>query len=309
MSEGARKSEGAVLVSGATGLVGRRLVPALRERFATVRTLSRGTSVPGSTSSVEGFSWDGIDPGLEALRASEAVVHLSGEPIFGGLPSAARLERIRASRVDSTRRLVERIGELDPASRPGTLVCASAVGFYGNRGEERLDEDSSMGEGFLARVCGDWEEAAVGAEAFGVRVVSLRIGVVLSREGGALALMRIPFSLGVGGRLGSGRQSFPWIHLDDLVGVILFALDSSIAGAVNAVAPEHVRNSDLTRELGRVLARPTFLPVPAFALRALLGELAGELLGGRHVVPRRLLDSGFRFAHPTLASALEAELR
>ncbi|MBW2426156.1 MAG: TIGR01777 family oxidoreductase, partial [Deltaproteobacteria bacterium] len=268
MSEGARKSEGAVLVSGATGLVGRRLVPALRERFATVRTLSRGTSVPGSTSSVEGFSWDGIDPGLEALRASEAVVHLSGEPIFGGLPSAARLERIRASRVDSTRRLVERIGELDPASRPGTLVCASAVGFYGNRGEERLDEDSSMGEGFLARVCGDWEEAAVGAEAFGVRVVSLRIGVVLSREGGALALMRIPFSLGVGGRLGSGRQSFPWIHLDDLVGVILFALDSSIAGAVNAVAPEHVRNSDLTRELGRVLARPTFLPVPAFALRA-----------------------------------------
>jgi len=307
MAEGVGMSDRAVLVSGATGLVGRNLVPKLRRRFGVVRMLSRGLAAE-SDPSLEHFRWDGVDPGLEALQSTDAVIHLSGEPIFGGVPSAARLERIRASRVDSTRRLVERIGELDPAARPRTLVCASAVGYYGNRGEERLEEGAVAGRGFLARVCQEWEAAAEGAGAFGVRVVPLRIGVVLSGEGGALALMRIPFSLGVGGRLGSGRQSFPWIHLDDLVDVILWCLDSPLVGAVNAVAPEHVRNSDLTRELGRVLRRPTLLPVPAFALRALLGELSGELLGGRHVAPTRLLESGFRFAYPTLSAALEAEL-
>jgi uncharacterized protein (TIGR01777 family) len=297
----------AVLTTGASGLVGSRLVPELIRRFGRVRTLSR--SPRRDTEAVVHHAWDGIDPGLDPLRGATAVVHLSGEPIFGGLPTRARRSRIRSSRVDSTRKIVERIGQLEPESRPVTLICASAVGYYGDRGEVELDEDAAPGEGFLAEVCREWEAAAAGAESHGVRVVRVRIGVVLSRAGGALPLIRLPFSLGLGGRLGDGRQFFPWIHLDDLVAVLLWALEeSSISGSVNAVAPEAVRNETLTRELGRVLGRPTLLPVPGFALRAVLGELAGELLGSRRVVPRRLEAAGFRFRFPALAAALEAEL-
>ncbi len=297
----------AVLTTGASGLVGSRLVPELLRRFGSVHTLSRNPR--RSTGAVVRHSWDGTDPGSGPLREATAVVHLSGEPIFGGLLTRARRDRIRSSRVDSTRKIVERIGQLEVEARPTTLVCASAVGYYGDRGEVELDEDAALGEGFLAEVCRDWEAAAVGAEAHGVRVVRIRIGVVLSRAGGALPLIRLPFSLGLGGRLGDGRQFFPWIHLDDLVAVFLWALeDSSVSGSVNAVAPEAVRNETLTRELGRVLGRPTLLPVPGFALRAVMGELAGELLGSRRVVPKRLEAGGFRFRFPTLAAALEAEL-
>jgi len=297
----------AVLVTGASGLVGGRLVPELLRRFGSVHTLSRS---PGrDTGPVVRHPWDGIDPGLEPLRGATAVVHLSGEPIFGGLPTAARRRRIRSSRVESTRKIVERIGQLEPEARPVTLVCASAVGYYGDRGDVELDEDAALGDGFLAEVCRDWEAAAAAAETHGVRVVRVRIGVVLSRAGGALPLIRLPFSLGLGGRLGDGRQFFPWIHLDDLVAVFLWALEESpVSGSVNAVAPEAVRNETLTRELGRVLGRPTVLPVPGFALRAVLGELAGELLGSRRVVPKRLEAAGFQFRFPTLARALEAEL-
>jgi uncharacterized protein (TIGR01777 family) len=295
-----------VLVSGATGLIGRRLVPALERRFSTVRVLSR--SPASEQTNRRHFVWDGVDPDREALVGSAAVVHLAGEPIFGGLPTAARRERIRRSRIDSTRALVEAIASLDPARRPRTLVCASAVGYFGDRGEEVLDEASQPGSGFLAEVCRDWEAEAEGATAVGLRVVRIRIGVVLSKDGGALSLMRVPFSLGIGGRLGDGRQFFPWIHLDDLVGVILWALESPVAGAINAVAPESIRNAELTRALGRVLHRPALLPVPGFALRLALGELAGELLGSRRVRPARLEEAGFVFRHRTLESALEAEL-
>lgn len=295
--------EGGVLISGATGLVGRKLVLRLAERFARVRTLSRaGGEVRDG---IEPASWDGVDPGAAALGGVDAVVHLAGEPIFGGLPTKARLARIRKSRVASTRRIVERMSALAPGTRPKTFVCASAVGIYGDRGEERLDERSAPGTGSLAELCRDWEDAAVQAEALGVRVVSLRIGVVLASEGGALALMRIPFSLGLGGRLGDGRQFFAWIHLDDLVEAILFALErEDLRGAVNAVAPQAVRNLELTQTLARVLGRPAALPVPAFALRAVLGPLAGELLGSKHVVPAKLLAAGFPFRHPTLEDAL-----
>jgi len=297
----------AVLVTGASGLVGSRLVPELLRRFGSVHTLSR--SPRRDTGPVVHHPWDGIDPGVEPLRASKAVVHLSGEPIFGGLPTRARRRRIRSSRVDSTRKIVERIGQLEPEARPATLVCASAVGYYGDRGEVELDEEAGLGEGFLAEVCRDWEAAAAAAEDHGLRVVRVRIGVVLSGAGGALPLIRLPFSLGLGGRLGDGRQFFPWLHLDDLVAIFLWALgEASVSGSVNAVAPETVRNETLTRELGRVLGRPTRLPVPGFVLRAVLGELAGELLGSRRVVPRRLQAAGFRFRFPTLAAALEAEL-
>jgi len=306
-------SQGCVLVSGATGLVGRRLVPRLAEGFARVRVLSRSAAGAGAfagLSAVEPHAWDGVDPGPAAVVGLDAVVHLAGEPLFGGLPTKARLARVRESRIASTRRIVERLAALPAGGRPRVLVSASAVGIYGDRGEERLDEASAPGTGFLAELCRDWEAEASRAESLGVRVVRLRIGVVLAREGGALALMRIPFSLGLGGRLGHGAQHFPWIHADDLVESIRFALArDELAGAVNAVAPAPVRNVELTRTLARVLGRKAFVPVPAFALRAAMGPLAVELLGGRQVVPKRLLEAGFRFRHADLETALRSELR
>jgi len=297
---------GGALVTGATGLVGGRILPALRERFAWVRMLSR--SGRAATSGLDARTWDGVDPGSATLDGVDTVVHLAGEPIFGGLPSAARLARIRASRIESTRHQVERISERAPGDRPATIVCASAVGYYADAGDRELGEDAPAGDGFLSQVCRDWEEEAARASDLGVRVVRVRIGVVLAREGGALALMRIPFSLGVGGRLGSGRQYFPWIHVDDLVRVFLHCIDEPIEGAVNAVAPEVVTNAELTRALGEVLARPTIFPVPAFAIRLAMGEVASELLDSKRVVPARLLDGGFEFRNPTLAGALRAEV-
>ena len=268
-----------------------------------MRSVSRsGRPVDGGSDAV---AWDGVDPGAGAFDEIDAVVHLAGEPIFGGLPTRARMERIYASRIESTRAIVSRIAELGDANRPSVLVCASAVGYYGNRGEERLVESSGPGEGTLAELCRDWESEAARAAESGVRVVSVRIGVVLAADGGALGLMKIPFGLGVGGRLGSGQQFFPWIHIDDLVRVLEWSLDRPVEGAINAVAPEAVRNVELTRALGRVLSRPTILPVPGFVLKAALSELADELLGSRRVVPERLAESGFEFEYPELEGALE----
>jgi len=304
----------AVLVTGATGLVGSRIVAALLARAAKreVRVLSRDpeTAARRLDPRVAAVGWNGVDPPAAALDGCDGVLHLAGEPVFGGLPTAARRRRIRDSRVDSTRALVRAIGELPAAARPRSLVCASAVGFYGDRGDERLDEDAGVGEGFLAEVCRDWEAAAAEAERYGVRSAQLRIGIVLAREGGALPRIALPFRFGAGGRIGSGRQWVPWIHIDDLVALFLATLDDeALRGPINAVAPEPVRNAELTRVLGRVLARPTLLPVPGFALRAALGELAGELLGSRRVVPARALAHGFAFEHADLEAALTRELR
>jgi uncharacterized protein (TIGR01777 family) len=211
--------------------------------------------------------------------------------------------------VDSTAAFVRVIRELPAASRPHTFVCASAVGIYGDRGDERLDEAARIGHGFLADVCRDWEAAAAPAEDAGARVAQLRIGIVLAREGGALPQLALPFRFGLGGRLGSGRQWLPWIHIDDLVALTLAVIDDeSLRGPVNATAPEPVRNEELTRLLGQVLNRPTPLPVPAFAVHAALGELAGELLGSRRVVPTRALSHGFAFEHADLEAALTREL-
>lgn len=302
----ARNATGGVLVTGATGLVGRRLLPLLAQRNAFVRTVSRSGSsaMPGS----EPLRWDGVDPGAEALAGVSDVVHLAGEPIFGGLPTQARLDRVRSSRIDSTRKIVDRMLERAPEDRPSTFVCASAVGIYGDRGNEGLDESAAIGGSFLAEVCRDWEAEAARAREGGVRVVSVRVGVVLSREGGALALMKIPFKLGIGGRLGSGDQYFPWIHLNDLVRVFVWALDAGFEGPVNAVAPESVTNRELTAALGEVLHRPTVVPVPEFAVKLGLGEISGELLGSRRVVPAKLVKHAFQFEEPSLLGALEREL-
>ena len=299
-------------MTGATGLVGGRLLPALARRGARVRALSRDPAGAAGRlgDGVQALGWDGTLVPQEALRGSGAVVHLAGEPIFGGLPSAARRRRIHASRVRSTESLAAAIAGLPAAERPRVLVCASAVGWYGgDHGERELDESEPPGAGFLAGLCRDWEEAAARAERHGVRVVRLRFGVILAREGGALSLMLRPFRLGLGGPLGSGRQWMPWVHVDDVVGLILLGLDADRAsGPLNAVAPEPVRNAEFTRRLAAKLRRPALLPLPAFVLRAALGEIAGELLDSRRVVPRRARELGYEFAHPTLDSALEAEL-
>jgi uncharacterized protein (TIGR01777 family) len=300
---------GAVVVTGATGLVGRRLVASLRADARPVRIVSRKPNAPGFDAGVEVATWDGVRLDADILRDASALVHLAGEPVFGGLLTAARRHRITESRVAATEALVQSLAVLPEAERPACFVCASAVGYYGSRGDAPLEESSAPGEGFLAEVCVEWERAAREAAALGVRTVSLRIGIVLAKEGGALPMMAAPFRFGFGGRLGDGRQWVPWIHVDDLVSMVRAICGSSDwVGRVNAVSRQAVTNADLTRSLGDVLRRPTLLPVPAFAIRGLLGELAGELLGSRKVVPRVALERGFSFAHPELEGALRDAL-
>jgi uncharacterized protein (TIGR01777 family) len=300
---------GPVLVSGATGLVGRRLVTALLHEGASVRALTRTPAGAALDPRVRAVGWDGSHVPGEALTGAGAVVHLAGEPIFAGRLSAARRRRIRTSRIDSASALAVALEALPAAERPATLVCASAVGYYGTRADEVLEESAAPGEGFLAEVCVEWERAAQRAARHGVRVACLRIGVVLAREGGALPKLALPFRLGLGGRFGDGRQWFPWIHADDVVGLALAALrDDAWRGPVNAVAPQSVTNAQLTRTLSRVLRRPAPLPVPAFLLRTALGELSGELLGSRRVVPAAALERDFAFGYPELEPALANEL-
>jgi uncharacterized protein (TIGR01777 family) len=305
------QSPGSVLVTGATGLVGRRLLDALLARGSAVRVLTRDLSRGAAALDPRALlvRWDGLSPPPDALDGVDAVVHLAGEPIFAGRLNQRRRRRIRESRVVSTEHLVSALATVPAERRPGTFVCASAVGYYGDRGDEVLEDSAASGGGFLAEVCRAWEQAAAGAEAHGLRRVSLRIGIVLAREGGALPTMALPFRFGAGGRLGDGRQWFPWIHADDLVALILATLDDvSYSGAVNGVAPEPVRNVDLTRALGRALHRPTLLPAPAFALRAALGDLADELLASRRAIPAAALTQGFTFRYSEVSAALTAEL-
>jgi hypothetical protein len=301
---------GVILITGASGLVGGALAQRLAGERRRLRLVSRAPARLAPREGSEAVAWDGLELAASALAGAEAVVHLAGEPIFGAVPTRGRRERIWSSRIDSTRRLVRRIGERPPAERPRVLVCASAVGYYGDRGEAELDEQATPGEGFLADLCVAWEEEARHAQEHGLRVARLRFAVVLSRAGGALPPLSLAFRAGVGGRLGSGRQWFPWIHLDDAVGLLCLALDDArVDGALNAAAPGIVRNADLAREVARTLHRPALLPVPAFAVRLALRDLAGELLGSRRVVPARATALGYRFAHPDLPSALAAELR
>lgn len=301
---------GRVLLSGATGLVGQALLPALLERGATVHALTRRKpkSQPAQTGGAHFFEWDGVHPPEASLRGIDTVVHLAGEPIFGGLVTQRRMRRMVSSRIDSTRELAARIAALDPSQRPGRFVCASAVGLYGDRADEKLDEASVPGRGFLPDLCRDWERAAEEARSSNLSVARLRFGVILSRRGGALPPMRRSFELHLGGRLGSGDQWVPWVHLDDAVGAVLLAIDGRLDGPVNVVAPNPVTNRELTRELAKQLGRPGFWVVPGFALRAVLGEIADELLGSKQVAPGALERARYRFRYPELAPALVEEL-
>lgn len=289
-----------ILVTGATGTLGRLLLPRLED----ARALSRDPARAASRLGVPVFPWDGAGEVPRAATAGvTAVVHLAGEPVAEGRWTPPKKRAIEESRTLGTRALVASLRA--HGVRPSVLVCASAVGYYGDRGDEILDETSAPGQGFLPDVCVAWEHEAQAAAELGARVVSLRIGVVLAREGGALPRMLPPFRAGLGARLGSGGQWMPWVHADDVVGLVLHALSSDVAGPVNAVAPQPVRNEELTRVLGHVLHRPAVLRAPAFVLRAALGELAAVVLGSQRVLPRVAERSGYRFAHPSLEGALD----
>jgi hypothetical protein len=295
-----------VVVTGATGLVGGALVASLLAAGHRVDRVSRRPPAPGSTD----IQWDPERDEFDAsrLRGAEAVVHLAGEPVAARRWTAEHKARVRESRIRSTRLLAEAVARL--REPPEVLVTASGVGYYGDRGDEVLTEDSGPGTGFLADVCQEWEAAADPARAAGVRVVHLRIGLVLSAAGGALPAMLRPFRLGVGGVVGSGRQYWSWIALPDLVRVVEQALVAdTLAGPVNGVAPTPATNREFTKALGRVLRRPTLVPFPAPAVRLVLGEMGQALLlASARVRPERLERSGFRYLHPDLEPALRALL-
>jgi len=298
-----------VAVTGASGLVGSALVTGLTSAGHRVVRVVRGAGA-ASVAGQRLARWDPESGALEpsALAGADAVVHLAGESVAGGRWTEAKKRRIRSTRVDVTRRLAEALPRLERP--PRLLVSASAVGYYGDRGSEILREDSAPGPGFLAEVCREWEAATDPAARAGIRVVRLRIGMVLSRRGGALGAMLTPFRLGAGGPVGRGVQWVSWIAIDDLVGAILHALATeSLAGPVNAVAPEPVTNRELARTLGRVLRRPALLPLPAVAARLLFGQMADELLlASARVEPARLRATGFTFRHARLEDALRHEL-
>jgi hypothetical protein len=291
-----------ITITGASGLIGRRLMKTLAADGHSLHVLSRhsGTNLPGG---VRISVWDALkgDPPADALRDADAVIHLAGEPVAQRWNSEVK-ERIRATRVAGAEKLVQAIGNL--SERPKALICASAIGYYGSRGDEVLTESSAPGDDYLARVCVEWEKAAQGAEPLGVRVVRVRTGVVLDPRGGALARMLPPFKLGAGGKLASGRQWMSWIHAEDLAGIYRLALTGSLSGAVNGVAPNPVINADFTRALASALRRPAVFPVPAMALKLMFGEMAEVLLASQRVQPKAAEAGGFQFKFPLLPAAL-----
>jgi len=298
-----------ILVTGATGFIGRRLTQRLREQGHRVSALTRDPSrAAKSNPYVDRFyPWRTESrPPHEAIETADAVINLAGETVNGRW-SPAKKERIYNSRIDGTRNLVE---ELRMAKASKTLVSISAVGFYGDRGEEELTESSAQGEGFLAHVTEDWEAEALKAEAGGHRVVIMRLGIVLGPEGGAMQKMLPIFKVGGGGALGSGKQWWPWVHVDDVVSALITAAtDSSWRGVFNLTAPEPVREREFATVLGSAVHRPAFMPVPAFMLRLIQGEFADEILFSKRVLPKRLEQAGFAFSYPDIQSAMNELVR
>ncbi|MFN8006318.1 MAG: TIGR01777 family oxidoreductase [Terriglobia bacterium] len=298
-----------ILISGSTGFIGSALIPHLTKANNQVIRLVR--SGPHKALDIEStISWNpGIDPpDLAKLEGVDAVIHLAGESIASGRWSSKRKSSILNSRSKGTQMLSTTLARL--SRPPKVLVSASAVGYYGNRGEEQLTESSPPGEDFLATVCREWEKACMAALQAGIRVVNLRIGMVLSPSGGALQRLLLPFQLGAGGILGSGSQYMSWVALDDLLCIFHHVLlKDSLRGPVNAVSPNPVTNREFTKTLGRVLRRPTLFPVPAFAIKLALGEMAEALLlASQRVEPHRLLESGYSFRFPLLEATLRHQL-
>jgi uncharacterized protein (TIGR01777 family) len=290
-----------ILLTGASGLVGKHLIPVLKKDNHQIVRLVRSKDQANEDT----VYWSPLSGEIEVdrLRHIDAVIHLAGEPIMGRWTDKKK-ERIRQSRADATHFLCKQLGQLSPP--PRTLIAASAIGYYGNRPDAWIDEDAPPGTGFLPEVCSAWEEATESARKAGIRVVNLRIGVVLSPDGGALAQMLTPFRLGLGGKIGDGKQYMSWLTLEELIGMIQFALQTeSLSGPVNAVAPNPVTNLEMTRILGRLVHRPTIFSVPSLAVRILFGEMGIDLLlAGARVKPVRLSEAGYEFKHPDLEHAL-----
>lgn len=300
-----------IAVTGATGFVGRQLCRALVERGDEVVAITRDGArardvLPPNTEIV---TWDPLaeDTGDLRLPRADAIVHLAGESLIGRWSKGRKLAMYR-SRVLGARKLVASLEA--QTEKPDVFIGGSAIGYYGDRGDESLDEGSSPGQGFLAELCLAWEAEAKRAESLGLRVVRIRTGLVLGPNGGVLKAMLGPYRIGLGGPMGSGRQWMSWIHIDDEVGLILHAIDrEEIGGALNATAPEPVTNRQFARTLGDVLGRPAIVPIPAFAMRLALGEAADMILGGQRVLPTRALSTGYQFCHRSLRTALESILR
>jgi hypothetical protein len=290
-----------IAITGASGLIGRRLLKLLAGRGHRLHVLSRhaGTNLPAGVGLTV---WNPLGPAPEVpLRDVDAVLHLAGEPVAQRWTAAVK-QRIHDSRVIGTRHLVAALANCSP--RPGVLVCASAIGYYGSRGDEVLNEDAAPGTGFLADVCVAWEGEAAKASGLGVRVTRIRIGLVLDPRGGGLKAMLPPFRWGLGGPLGGGRQWMSWIHASDLAEMFRFALENPAPPVLNGVAPGAVTNAEFTRALAAQLHRPAFLPVPKLALRLLLGEMSDMLLASQRVAPAAAEAAGFEFQHPQLEEAL-----
>lgn len=296
-----------VLVSGASGFIGGALVPSLESSGAEITRLARGKS--GAHTATKAIPWDPAKPIVpESLSGFDAVIHLAGESIVGRW-TASKKEKIRESRVIGTRNLAQALAQAK--DKPKVFICGSAIGYYGDRGDELLKESSNPGTGFLPDVCSEWEVATQAAADAGIRTVQIRTGIVLSSKGGALAKMLTPFKMGVGGRIGSGRQWMSWIDIEDMIGGILHVVSSdSLRGPVNMVAPNPVTNADFTKTLAAVLSRPAIFPMPTFAVKLAFGEM-GEtvLLGSQRVEPAQLLHGGYQFRFNDLQASLENLLR
>lgn len=292
-----------ILVTGATGFIGQRIVNALAKQRHEVLRLTRQ---PADANDPRLIHWDvekgELDP--RTLEGLDAVIHLAGENLSAKRWTPAFKAQILESRVKATRVLLEALGKVE--ARPKTFIAASAIGFYGDRGAQEVSEDSGPGDDFLAQVCQAWEDETRKANDLGCRTVQLRIGMVLGKDGGALAKMLLPFKLGVGGKIGNGEQYYSWISIDDLVKAFLFALNTpGLAGVYNAVSPGPVTNAQFTSSLARAVSRPAFFPMPAFAARLAFGEMADALLlGGQKVSPSRLKSAGFQWEHPFIGEAL-----
>jgi uncharacterized protein len=305
-----------VFVAGGSGMIGSRLIRQLRARQDNVVLLTRRPDavrkeLGADCTIVEG---DPMQPGawMDAVADCDAVVNLTGQNLFHKRWNEAYKQLLRDSRVKSTQHVVEALAR-SPRTAAGqskTLVNASAIGYYGPRGDEEVTEETPPGDDFLARLCVDWEDAARKVEASGVRLAIVRIGVVLAKEAGALAQLLTPFKMGVGGPVGSGKQWMSWVHHEDIVGILLLALDNpSAAGPINGTAPNPVTNKDFAKALGRALNRPSFVPTPGFALKLGLGEVADVVLTGQRVLPRKALALGYPFKYPTLDEALKDLLK